>query len=443
MLTAFNVQSYILLQPETEDPTLLALQQISLQLSSFSSGSPPTFVNSTYPVFQQGNTPPPPIPRWAIWLNTLWFSSLILSLSSASIGIMVKQWLNEYASGISSESEAGTSRQTARLRQYRLNNLIKWHVGDIVNTIPVLLQVSVALFLAGLLILLWTLHPAVAAVASIFAGLLGAFALFTVVLPLVKPGCAYLTPQTLALYHVFRRTPSSIKVYVESVLRPVLFDLLEQPLMMRTPFRQFAHAFWGWNPAKAPTWHGTEQAIVSEESQSLDVDIISTAYNTAMNPGLLATAAICLSGLDPSLQVVDCIERLQKIDENHFGVFPSPYICSVISATGGPVLYDLWADSLLCSSLEEVKEIALRRRTNRVTALAAQIYEHFGATKPTLSTPEQETVVRTVLGLSMAICHGACTTRIRTWHNVLHSFQQILTNCSLGELSSMNVRSGK
>ncbi|EIW53894.1 uncharacterized protein TRAVEDRAFT_66616 [Trametes versicolor FP-101664 SS1] len=211
--------------------------------------------------------------------------------------------------------------------------------------------------------------------------------------------------------------------------------------MMRTPLRQIAHAVWAWVPVKAPTWHGTEQLIVSEESQLLDVDIISTAYNTAMNPGLLATAAICLSGLDPSLHVVDCIERLQKIDENHFGVFPSPYICSVVSATGGPVLYDLWADSLLCSSLEEVKEIALRRRTNRVTALAAQIYEHFGATKPTLSAPEQETVVRTVLGLSMAICHGACTTRIRTWHNVLHSFQQILTNCSLGELSSMNVRS--
>ncbi|EIW53888.1 uncharacterized protein TRAVEDRAFT_131886, partial [Trametes versicolor FP-101664 SS1] len=195
VLTAFNVESYLLLQPATPDATLLALQQISLQLSSFSTGPPPAFINSTHPALQQGTAPAPPIPRTAIWLNILWFSSLILSLSSASIGMMVKQWLNEYASGIS--SEPGGSRQTARLRQFRLNSVIRWRVGDIVNTIPVLLQVSVALFLAGLLVLLWTLHPTVAGVASVFAGSLGTFTTFTVLLPSIKPGCAYLSPPSL------------------------------------------------------------------------------------------------------------------------------------------------------------------------------------------------------------------------------------------------------
>ncbi|KAI0666951.1 hypothetical protein C8Q78DRAFT_928288, partial [Trametes maxima] len=190
ILTAFNVQSYLLLQPSPPDPTLAALQQISLQLSSFSSNPP--FVNSTQPAFQPSDADTPPVPRSAIWLNILWFSGLILSLASASIGIMVKQWLNEYGSGISS---GGTTRETARLRQYRLNGLVYWRVPEIVMAIPILLQVALALFLAGLLVLMFTLHNAVAAVGSTLVGLLAIFTAGTLLLPLVKSSCAYVSPQ--------------------------------------------------------------------------------------------------------------------------------------------------------------------------------------------------------------------------------------------------------
>ncbi|KAI0644775.1 hypothetical protein C8Q79DRAFT_869024, partial [Trametes meyenii] len=133
ILTAFNVESYQLLQPTTPDPTSLiavaALQQISAQLSSFATSS--TFVNSTQPAFQLPDTSPPPVPQWAVWLNGLWFSSLILSLASSSIGIIVKQWLNEYSTRL-----WGTTREIARVRQYRFENLERWHVGLIVMTIP-------------------------------------------------------------------------------------------------------------------------------------------------------------------------------------------------------------------------------------------------------------------------------------------------------------------
>lgn len=162
ILTAFNVQSYQLLQPApAPDPILIALQQISAQLTSFSMNPP--FVNSTQPAYQQQDTPAPRAPRAAVWLNALWFSSLVLSLSSASIGIMVKQWLSEYRSGI----PPNTSRETVRLRQHRFNHLIKWRVGDIVTAIPILLQLALALFLAGLVMLLRMLHPTVAGVVSV------------------------------------------------------------------------------------------------------------------------------------------------------------------------------------------------------------------------------------------------------------------------------------
>lgn len=201
VLTTFNVQSYLLLQPSAPDPSIAVLQQISSQLASFSIHPP--FVNSTQPSSSstrgaKANTTPS-VPGWAVWLNTLWFSGLILSLTSASIGIMVKQWLNEYNSGVSE-----TSRPASRVRQYRLNNLQAWHVEDVIGTIPILLQLALALFLAGLLILLWTLHYTVAAVASTLVGLLAVFTLVTTLLPLFDHRCSYLTPQIRALNAIWQ-----------------------------------------------------------------------------------------------------------------------------------------------------------------------------------------------------------------------------------------------
>ncbi|RPD77329.1 hypothetical protein L226DRAFT_544728 [Lentinus tigrinus ALCF2SS1-7] len=118
ILTAFNVnvQSYQLLTPPPPDPVLTALERISAQLSS-SSINPPS-VNSTAPAFVNHDPTPPPPPRYAVWLNALWFSSLIFSLSASSIAIMVKQWLNEYNAGLT-----GTPREIARLRQLRMDSL--------------------------------------------------------------------------------------------------------------------------------------------------------------------------------------------------------------------------------------------------------------------------------------------------------------------------------
>ncbi|KAI0365328.1 hypothetical protein BV20DRAFT_914372, partial [Pilatotrama ljubarskyi] len=203
IVTAFNVQSYVLLQQQP-DPTFAAVLQISLQLSSLSVNPP--FVNSTHPPFglsdaaRAGPAPEPPTRAAVVAFNSLWFSSLVLSLSSASIGIMVKQWLNEYKSALSSGSQTtirGTreTRESARLRQYRLNNLFKWRVDVVVLAIPVLLQLALAFFFAGLLVLVWTLHPIVAAIMTVFVALLTVFTLTTMLLPSVKSSCAYLSPQ--------------------------------------------------------------------------------------------------------------------------------------------------------------------------------------------------------------------------------------------------------
>ncbi|KAI0369299.1 hypothetical protein BV20DRAFT_373446 [Pilatotrama ljubarskyi] len=286
ILTAFNVQSYQLLQPAVPDPTVLALQQISLQLRSYSVS--PNFVNSTHSALLQ--TAPDdaatPVPRTAIWLNALWFSSLILSLSAASVGIMVKQWLNEYSSGLS-----GVSREAARLRQYRLNTLVKWHVAEIVIVIPILLQLALALFLAGLLVLLWTLHPAVAITASVLVGALAVFTLGTALLPLFNHSCAYLTPQTHLLYSFLQR--------VVHVVSAVLWRLLGVPAFQYVSFRRRSDSLiyrflqwiaWNFVEREAVTWRGREQSAVKWSGHELDVDMLITAHGTTLHPDARAAA---------------------------------------------------------------------------------------------------------------------------------------------------------
>ncbi|KAI0697485.1 hypothetical protein C8T65DRAFT_614721 [Cerioporus squamosus] len=182
VLTAFNVQSYHLLQPEPSDPTLALLQQIPAQLSGYT--LTPPFLNATHttrPVdLAQASFQPP---ASAVWLNTLWFSSLVFSFTSALLALFVKQWLYE-------AMVEGTSRESARLRQYRLNGLKKWHVGTIVVLPPILLQLASVLFLAGLLVLLWTLHNTVAAITSFFVAFFFTFFFVVTILPVFKADCS-------------------------------------------------------------------------------------------------------------------------------------------------------------------------------------------------------------------------------------------------------------
>ncbi|OBZ67069.1 hypothetical protein A0H81_13051 [Grifola frondosa] len=161
VLTTFNAQSYQLLQPDPADASVALLMQISTQLNSFTVNR--SFINSTHPASLNPQTTFQ-VPSYAVRVNVLWFSSLIFSLASASIGILVKQWLNQYSHGLIGTSH---SRETARLRQYRYESLVKWRILAILTLLPLLLQIALALLLVGLVDLLWNIHHAVATAATV------------------------------------------------------------------------------------------------------------------------------------------------------------------------------------------------------------------------------------------------------------------------------------
>ena len=154
VVTAFSVQSYSLLQPNSADRTIKVLEQISLQLSSFSANA--AFINSTIPVI--------PSPKFeattlAVTINILWFLSLTLALMASLFAILAQQWVRHYA-----DLPLVTGCERARIRQNRFEALDRWFVPQIIANLALLLQAALFLFFTGLVVLLWTINSTAAKV---------------------------------------------------------------------------------------------------------------------------------------------------------------------------------------------------------------------------------------------------------------------------------------
>ncbi|TBU22726.1 hypothetical protein BD311DRAFT_869248 [Dichomitus squalens] len=360
ILTAFNVQSYLLLQPATPDPTLAVLQQISLQLNSFSVNPPGTLVNSTHPVTAFAPVPMAPVETWAVWLNSLWFSALICSLSSASVGILVKQWLHEYEAGIS-----GDSSEFARLRQYRLNRLEKWHLAEIVAVLPVLLQISLFLFFAGLLILLWHYHSTVAIVASVLVGVVTFFVVATTVMPTIWYDCCYLSPPTYAMYPIVQHVKSitfwafaHIMALPLRLLCQCLARLAVDPHRDQSWFKHLIELFdkaINFEPETSSSLRGREQTTVQESSSRLDVDMVLHAYTTTMDvrhiSGLAAEVILAGTPLDT---FKGFYKKVEAVNQQHFGAHVGWTRCA-----------DAWAGALIHTSRRETVNFLIESLLNR------------------------------------------------------------------------------
>ncbi|KAJ7808730.1 hypothetical protein B0H14DRAFT_2380295, partial [Mycena olivaceomarginata] len=102
-----------------------------------------------------------------VWVNGLWFTSLTLSLTTALLAVLAKQWLRQYSSFI-----AGSARERALIRQFRYACFDKWGVQFIIGFLPVILHLSLGLFMAGLVVFLSVLNHTIAMVVGCIAGFL-------------------------------------------------------------------------------------------------------------------------------------------------------------------------------------------------------------------------------------------------------------------------------
>ena len=142
---------------DSTDVTVTLLMRKSEQLVRFSVNGGTVNSTMSFPT----TLPPFEKPRFLIRVNIYWFSSLILSLLAAFTSITVKQWLQASTKDIS----AGP-REAARIREPRYQSLLEWNVPTTIVSIPILVQLSVLLFVIGPLDLIWKLDNVVAGVGT-------------------------------------------------------------------------------------------------------------------------------------------------------------------------------------------------------------------------------------------------------------------------------------
>lgn len=191
IVTAFIIESYKWLQRDPTDASVQLLSQIVGQLGG-------TVNQTTSQIHDPAAEFHPDV--WDVTINTLWFSSLVCSLVAALLCILAKQWIREYMRSIPI-----SLREDISLRQFRYDGLKNWGVKGVITFLPILLEAALALFLVGLIGLLWTLHVVMAAIVSALVAAALLFYLVTLTLPAFSAvDCAFRTPTSWSLRRLWR-----------------------------------------------------------------------------------------------------------------------------------------------------------------------------------------------------------------------------------------------
>ncbi|KAJ7278795.1 hypothetical protein C8J57DRAFT_1502637 [Mycena rebaudengoi] len=215
-LTAFLIESYKTLSPDSADTTVLLLSQISLRLAASANGSTFSVDPSTSPF-----TPP----TTSLVCNALWFVSLGLSLSSALIATLLDQWARDFLHRSEMRS-APVVR--ARIFSYLYYGLKRFNMHAVVEVIPLLLHASLLLFLAGLVAFLLPVNRIIMGVAAGLLALLILVYCTLTILPILYLDCPYRTPLSSACWRLLStlrqtlglaatdRTPTVVEAMVKA-----------------------------------------------------------------------------------------------------------------------------------------------------------------------------------------------------------------------------------
>ncbi|KZV79155.1 hypothetical protein EXIGLDRAFT_582118, partial [Exidia glandulosa HHB12029] len=95
-----------------------------------------------------------------LWVNALWFTSLLLSLAVAFLCILAKQWIGEYV--VHTTSSSNNAHHWSRRRAFYFRGLKAWGLPGFLSFLPALLHISLFLFIAGLCLSIWAVSRTVA-----------------------------------------------------------------------------------------------------------------------------------------------------------------------------------------------------------------------------------------------------------------------------------------
>ena len=158
-----------------------------------------TAFGSQVPTVPQPWTGPP---RRIVQVQAILLASLFASLLSAFLAMLGKQWLNRCMP----VDARGTLIQRNQLRQRKFDGIRNWYFDNVMEALPLMLQVALLLLGCALSLYLWGINTTVASVVLGITAFGLLFYLFIVIAGVVSENCPYQTP----LANFLRYTPVAI-----------------------------------------------------------------------------------------------------------------------------------------------------------------------------------------------------------------------------------------
>ncbi|KAG6819521.1 hypothetical protein H0H93_011065 [Arthromyces matolae] len=153
-----------------------------------------------------------------VWVNALFFTSLALSLSTALLTVLVKQWLHYIVAQAYSSFITGDARARAFITDSRSEGLRTWRVREIVEALPLVLHGSVLLFFVGLVLYVSQLSAPICGILAFVTTLSFTFYLGSSFLPSVFPSCPYKIPFLINVGRSIFLAVCSITTFVLSLI---------------------------------------------------------------------------------------------------------------------------------------------------------------------------------------------------------------------------------
>ncbi|KAJ7145553.1 hypothetical protein C8R44DRAFT_972628 [Mycena epipterygia] len=186
-LTAFLVESYKTLNPDSGHTTVTLLAQISQQFAASANGT-------TFHVLPVAPFTPSTA---SLVCNALWFISLGLSLSCALIATLLEQWARDLLHKANMRSAPPIR---ARVFSFLYYGLKRFQMHTVVEIIPLLLHASLLFFFGGLVAFLVPVNFTMTVIAATLLLIVTATYSVLTFLPLWYLDCPYRTPLSAAVW---------------------------------------------------------------------------------------------------------------------------------------------------------------------------------------------------------------------------------------------------
>jgi hypothetical protein len=145
-------------------------------------------------------TSPPPFspPNFAIWVNALWFLSLVISITCALLATLLQQWARRY---LKVTQPRYSPHRRARIRAFFAEGVDKFLLPWAVEALPTMLHLSLFLFFAGLAVFLWNVNLTIFKLVLSWIGLCTALYGCITFIPIFCHDSPYHTPLSLPAWH--------------------------------------------------------------------------------------------------------------------------------------------------------------------------------------------------------------------------------------------------